>query len=296
VNISAINVTHEHLLAVLHTESRRFPAGSTVRVLDAGCGDGQLISYLARAFPLINRHVTLELYGFDVIGPGVQRERFLHKAAETLTEVVPDVPWPQRLASIGAEDDWPYEDGFFHVVLSNQVVEHVDNPQHFLRQIHRCLGWGGFSAHLFPLKHVIVEGHLLLPFVHRFTDYEIMRSYIAGLSRFGLGKFRRHRAATAISLERFAERHADYMTWYTHYLTYGDALRLGKRHGFRPSFKYTRELYTRKLRSLWSSRRAFEYRRRRSSFGDWLSVMVLRHVASVTLFLEKVETYRRQPR
>jgi SAM-dependent methyltransferase len=294
VNVPAINVTHEHLLAVLHTESRRFPAGSTVRVLDAGCGDGQLLSYLARAFPLINRDVTLELYGFDVIGPGVQRGSFGQKAVEALTQMVPDVPWSQRLAWIAAEDDWPFEDGFFHVVLSNQVMEHVHDPQHFLRQVHRCLGWGGFSAHLFPLKHVILEGHLLLPFVHRFTDYEIMRGYIAGLSRLGLGKFRRHRAATAISLERFAERHADYMTWYTHYLTYGDALRLGKRNGFRPSFKYTRELYGRKLRSLWSSRRAFEYRRQRSSLVDWLSVMALRYVAGVTLFLEKAETYRRQ--
>lgn len=294
MNISAVNVTHEHLLAVLHTESRRFPAGSTVRVLDAGCGDGQLISYLARAFPLVNRDVTLELYGFDVMGPGVQRDSFLQKTVAALSQAVPGVPWPQRLASIAEGDDWPFEDDFFHVVLSNQVMEHVRDPQHFLRQIHRCLGWGGFSAHLFPLKHAILEGHLLLPFVHRFTDYEVMRSYITALSRLGLGKFRRHRSATGISLERFAERHADYMTWYTHYLTYGDALRLGKRNGFRPSFKYTRELYGRKLRSFWSSRRAFEYQRRRSGLADWLSVMALRYVASVTLFLEKAETYRRQ--
>ena len=45
----AKSITHEHLLSVVHTEmSVRCVSDSVVRLLDAGCGDGELIIYLAK--------------------------------------------------------------------------------------------------------------------------------------------------------------------------------------------------------------------------------------------------------
>jgi len=47
--------THRHLLAALLTEARaRFPEGVTVRVLDAGCGNGHLIADLHRALAALD--------------------------------------------------------------------------------------------------------------------------------------------------------------------------------------------------------------------------------------------------
>jgi SAM-dependent methyltransferase len=292
-SIRASSLTHEHLLAVLHTETGRYPPATTIRVLDAGCGNGRLLAYLSEAFPLLNGDVTLELYGFDIVGPGVQRGAFVQATVDALRQSQPSVPWAERVVGISADEPWPYPEEFFDVVLSNQVLEHVSDHDHFFDQVFRTLRWGGFSVHLFPLKHYIYEGHLHLPFVHRITDFQVLRNYIATLSVLGLGKYREHRKRTGITLARFAERHADYMNWFTNYLSYGEALRLGKRHGFRTSFKYTREFYTRKLKSLWSSKRGLTYRVERSSVLDWISVTLLRYVSGVTLFLEKAETYRR---
>src|SRR5690349_4524150 len=85
----ASSVTHDHLLAVLATESAALAPGSTFRVLDVGCGDGKLLALLARGYPLLRPGVTLELYGFDVAEPGVQRAGFLARAVAELQSGVP---------------------------------------------------------------------------------------------------------------------------------------------------------------------------------------------------------------
>jgi len=235
---------------------------------------------------------SIELYGFDILGPGVQKQAFLDRTVERLAIGAPGVPWERRIAWIRPDEAWPYPEGFFHAVVSNQVLEHVRDHGHFFTQLFRTLAWGGFSAHLFPLKHCVYEGHVHLPFAHRIGDHELLQSYIATLSAIGLGKYRVHRRATGISLERSAERDADYLRRYTNYLTHREILRLAKRHGLRASFKYSREFYTQKLRAMCSLPQRQTYERRRSSMADWISVLGLRYLSSVTLFLEKVDAFR----
>jgi SAM-dependent methyltransferase len=266
-------------------------SGSVVRLLDAGCGDGELILYLAKNLPLLNESLNFEIYGFDVSNHGVQKESFLYKTIANLEGQIPELSWRERISYISVGETWCYPDEFFDVIISNQVLEHVNDHELFFSEIYRTLQEDGFSVHLFPLKHYIYEGHLLLPFVHRIKNYSILFSYIKCLSLLGMGKFKGHKKSTGITLQMYAERHADYMHYFTNYISYKDALWLAKKYKMRISFKYTHEFYVRKALSMISIRSGYKYKRNRSSIIDWISLMILRYISSVTLFLEKRETY-----
>lgn len=287
----ARSITHEHLLGVVATELERRPSGAPVRILDVGCGDGALIEYLVRRLPSASQGRAFEIHGFDVRDHGVQADGFMDATLASLRAAHPDVPWAERITSIRQADSWPYDDGSFDVVLSNQVMEHVHDHDRFFAEMRRVLRDGGYAAHLYPLKHYIWEGHLHLPLVHRIQHFELLRASIRALSRLGLGTYALHRREYGMDLETFSERHADYMLHYTNYLTYGEVLRLAKRHGLRPGFRYTKEFYVLKLRSLAGRLPRVRYRQQ-AAIMEWLSVMALRYVSSITLFLEKRETYR----
>jgi SAM-dependent methyltransferase len=287
-----ISVTHEHLLSILNTEARCSSDAPRFRILDAGCGDGVLLAYLASKLPLLIPNASFELHGFDVDDHGVQTADFLKSTIHTLTQRIPNVKWGERIVSVSSWKKWPYEDGFFDFIISNQVVEHVKDHDHFFSEIGRTLANGGRSVHVFPLKNYILESHLGLPWVHRIRNYDFLRGYIRALSRLHLGKFPYHRRTWGRSLEQYSEIHADYMHYFTNYIAYGRALELGKNHNLRASFKYTRELYLRKLFSILRMPCRFEYRRRETGFLDMALLWILRYVSIVTLYLEKKEVYR----
>ena len=288
----AESLTHQHVLAVVNTETRRRLPAALVRVLDLGCGDGRLLSYLAANLPILQPDVRFELYGLDVNDCAVQDPGFLNGALALLQERVPSEDWEGRLIGLSMTEAWPFEDDYFDAIVSNQVFEHVGDHAFVLGQIARTLRTGGFSVHLFPLVHYAYEGHLHLPFVHRIRDYDLLRAYIRVLSRLGLGKFPAHRLATGISVEEYSERHADYMHYQTNYLTYTEALTLAKRARLRGSLRYTKEFYAAKLRSLLNRTPLYEYEMKRSALVDWSAAKLLRYVSSVTLCLDKSDTYR----
>ncbi len=256
------------------SESRRFQG--VVRVLDAGCGSGLLMEYLRAALPVLRPEISWEVWGFDVSDHGS-----VNKDATG-----------DRIRRISIHDPWPFDPESIHVVVSNQVLEHVADPVFFLRQLHGVLKPGGFAAHLFPLKHYVWEGHLHLPFVHRVRNADLRRSYIRLLSRLGLGRFPDHHRALGVDLDGFAQQHSDFIVFFTRYITYREAIELAAGAGLRASFRYTREYYTREMRKIIGRPVAFDYHTERSAVADWLSIMALRYVAGVTWFLEKENTHR----
>lgn len=287
----AKSITHQHLLSVVNTQWRQNPSGQALRLLDLGCGDGSLLAYLTRSLPQLNPEMRLELYGFDVHDHGVQQEGFLDQTIAALQSRLPSIPWVERIAAIAATDPWPYPDDFFDVILSNQVLEHVADHDHLFAQTHRTLRTDGYAVHLFPLRHYLYEGHLLLPLAHRIADYDLLRGYIAWMSRLGLGKYRAHRRASGVSLAEYAERHADYLHHFTNYLSHAAVLALGKRHRLRASFRYTREFYTAKLRALTGLTPRYAYATQRSALVDRISLFFCQYISGVTLLLIKRQTY-----
>jgi SAM-dependent methyltransferase len=94
------------------------------RVLDLGCGDGELTARVAAAVG------TKEVYGVDV------NEESLEKAkARGIITVKHDLN----------KFPYPFETNTFDVVVSNQVIEHLYYPIRFLREVYRILKPGGYA-------------------------------------------------------------------------------------------------------------------------------------------------------
>ena len=204
------SLTHQHLFACLN--SLLSASADSVRILDAGCGDGRLMSFVYRAVKSVRPNIDIELHGFDVVDHGVQVEGFLGSTLATLFSDIPGVPWTDQIKPQYLNDPWQFQDGYFDFVLSNQVLEHVHNKPFFFQESCRVLRNGGYAIHLAPLIHYVLEGHLYLPWVHRIRSHDLLLAYISLMSRIGLGKFRNFNKLTGISREDFSRKHADYIT------------------------------------------------------------------------------------
>jgi SAM-dependent methyltransferase len=280
----ALSVTHQHLLSLVVTELGRPRSDTPLRVLDAGCGDGLLLDYLAQCLQRIFAGTSFEFYGFDVSDHGVQLPDYFRQTVTTLTGKHPDKPWRDRLALISTRDPWPWPADFFDIVVSNQVLEHVHDPGHFLSELRRTLRPDGFSAHLFPLRHVLVEPHLHLPLVHWIGDRSAARRYVRLLTRLGLGA----RSRGTESVPSFAARQATYLAENVNYLTSTEILELAAANGLRGSFRYTLDLYLAKLRAVFRQAPVLRYRGGAGRAGG-TALALLKHVAMVTLVLSPGE-------
>ena len=289
----ALSLTHQHLLSVVNTELalRCPPEGRPVTILDAGCGDGLLLEFLAKALPVCWPKLSFELFGFDVSDHGVQRLGFLNDTVERLASSSPSQPWGERIALISDRASWPYDSETFDVVLSNQVVEHVFDHNLFFSEIARVLRPGGFSVHLFPLGHCIREPHLHIPLVHWLRSPEALTGCIKICSLLGIGKFRRIRRedGSFYTLDDYSRRHADYIIRNTNYLTQSKLFDLLKPTRLHASLRYSRYYYTSKLRSLAGCRPSVFYGSPHALSSA--AVILLRYIASVTLLLSRDESY-----
>jgi len=291
----ATSITHVHLRACLKTELSKQASPSAqegrTRILDAGCGNGTLLSYLQGCLEAENRADAFELFGFDVADHGVQGAGFMDRTQALLSEQWASIDWAQRLRVIDASQSWPFDSGQFDAVVSNQVLEHVHDHKHFFSECWRVLKDGGVSFHLFPLKHYIYEGHLNLPWVHRIRSHDLRTAYISLLSRIGLGKFSEAHRKTGVALADFAAAHADYMAFWTNYLSESEMLDCARSVGFRASFRYTPEFYEQKLRRVLARETKDLYEDSSRSLWDSTATKLLRYVSSVTLTLIKKNAY-----
>ena len=105
---------------------RHLAPGPGVRVLDAGCGRGEVLLACARA--------GAQVAGIDYSEAAVEISR------ETVAEV------PGADVRQGDITRLPWEDASFDRVLSGDVIEHLDPPdgERMLREAHRVLRPGGW--------------------------------------------------------------------------------------------------------------------------------------------------------
>jgi 2-polyprenyl-3-methyl-5-hydroxy-6-metoxy-1,4-benzoquinol methylase len=106
-------------------ERRALSLGETsalpsLRVLDAGCGEGQLTAAIADA--------GYRVLGVDVAEEPLRRARSRHADLE-LRRVEPD-------------GDWPLADASFDVVWSGETIEHVADTARWLSELRRVMRSG----------------------------------------------------------------------------------------------------------------------------------------------------------
>ena len=104
--------------------SRMVPASGVSRLLDAGCGTGELSGNL------VNR-------GFNVIALDLGFES-IHRAHAKYSKENINIPFVQ-----GDVYRLPYKDGCFDAVVISEILEHLEKPQDALREAARILRPGG---------------------------------------------------------------------------------------------------------------------------------------------------------
>ena len=152
-------------------ESARRMAGGG-RVLDYGCRRGNVVAEGLKS--------GLDVFGAEVFYGGGHGDR-------------------ERAAELGLLQDrifeikngcTPFADGFFSLVVHNQVFEHVPDLRGTLREIRRILAPGGAMLSIFPSREVVREGHCGVPLAHRFARSPRLRyAWLLSARMCGLGTF-----------------------------------------------------------------------------------------------------------
>ena len=284
---TSASATHQHLLNVVLAEIGPDGAGDALRLLDAGCGDGLLLAFLARSLAHHRPRLAVHLHGFDVHDHGVQPRDYFRRTLERLQTQVPGPPWAQRLALISDREAWPWPAGSFDMVVSNQVLEHVRDHHHFMTQLCRVLRPGGVSVHVFPSRHCWIEPHLHMPFAHRIGSPLASARYIEWASRLGFG---RHDPALETRRD-YAHRHADYLARNVNYKTVQALQALAQACGLEADFGHTAGLFTTKLRMLLGRPPGAAHVSLRGSTTSLpRATLPFRWLSSVTLLLRRPDT------
>ncbi len=282
VRVLTPTISQRHLAVLLNTMLKRKGLPSTVRVLDMGCGDAHLLAYLAQTLPGQNPDHQFEFCGFEVGDIGCQADDYLTRTVEFLNEHAPGHQWNEHVAVFSASDRWPYQDASFDVILSNQVLEHVQDHALVFGEIRRCLAPDGVSIHLFPLHETIYEVHAHMPFVHWIREPGRRGKLMYLFAKLG---FRRKYEEEMHfrgwkNLEEFAATYSDVLGSMTNYKSSKQITELAERAAFRVEFSYTKDFFSTKLLSM--------IRRTPNRYGsptwiDGAAFAVLKRLASVTL-------------
>src|SRR5262245_32205820 len=139
---------------------KQFPNWPAFKVLDFGCGHGEGVELM--------REEGIQCYGADVFYEGDLYEDVFRS----------DLFQRQVIRRIGKDWKIPFVDGFFDLVFSNQVMEHIEYKDMALRELGRVTRVDGVILLKFPTQETIFEGHICLPFVHWFPKGRLRRSYV----------------------------------------------------------------------------------------------------------------------
>jgi SAM-dependent methyltransferase len=180
-----MDVTNRFVLDFARRYAREHP---DAHILDFGCGAGVLVDAGLAA--------GLAISGADVFYSGAEtrpRGGAIHEIHG------------------GA---LPFPDASFGLVVNNQVMEHVEDLNATLREIHRVLAPGGEVLSVFPSRDVFREGHIGIPFSHWFPrDSRVRFYYTWTLRALGFGTWK-EQAPTA---QQWAIDKLRWIDLYTHY-------------------------------------------------------------------------------
>lgn len=112
------------------------------RILDFGCGAGRTVYSL------------LDADYANAIGYDIRDYLDLRCPADRARFFIAE-PGVNKL---------PFEDNSLDLIISEQVLEHIQDQALLLREMHRVLRPGGIALHEFPARYRLIEPHIYVPF------------------------------------------------------------------------------------------------------------------------------------
>ncbi|WP_292975963.1 class I SAM-dependent methyltransferase [Mycobacterium sp.] len=191
---------------------RRGTDRAALRILDVGCGRGDTVAWLCAE-------------GFDAHGTDVRTD-YIDRGREYLTRIGAD---PVRLQPMNPDFTYPFADGMFDVVLSDQVLEHVADLGAFATEVARVSARGAGGLHIWDAKWRPVESHLRAPIVHWLPKGPLRRAGVTAALRFGLAA----PYFTDYALRERAEIFGRFSEDETFYRSVRASIKTMQRHGLR---------------------------------------------------------------
>ncbi len=250
----SISITHRHMLSIINTilkNEKVFAGQKTIRILDAGCGNGKMLYYLHKFLPLFNTDKQFLIYGYDLTDHGVQQTDYVKKTFAFLYENNPEIEWNDRIKIIKSSDNWPFSNQTFDFVVSNQVLEHVWDHNHFFMEQARVTNVKGFSIHIFPVKEVIIDGHIFLPSVHKLNSWDSIYKKVKFYSGLGLNIiYNREKQIYNYDIDHFSRVWADKIYHFCNYQTFKELSKSAKKNHLCITTRYTFNYYKRKFQEI----------------------------------------------
>lgn len=286
-----VSVTHAHIAHVVAAELSLRNSPDELRVLDVGCGNGQLLLALHRHLPGLTHH-SFHLSGFDVSDARVQRSDFFAATRALLSQEAPDIDWSERLQLTTSDAPWPCADNSVDVVVTNQVLEHVRDLDHYMDELARVLKPGGFNINLFPTSNLFFEGHVGAPGAHHIASDDIRRSYLTCFARLGLAKLGPMRRTKGLSAEEYGETRSEYVASQTVYRSFRQLAQAAHLRNLSASYRWTPQFFGLKLGYMLRCEAEWIYRRgRMSSLFEFASFPFFSAASSVTITFQNTKPY-----
>lgn len=162
--------------------------GKAKRVIDLGCGDGHVTCRLKEMLR------ADEVYGLDI-----DREKLFAAKERGIKTHRLDLN----------QDKLPFQEGYFDLACSLEVVEHLFNPDNMLNEVHRVLSRGGWLLISTP-NLASWANRISLLLGYQPYNVEVSTEIVAGVP-YARGVFRRPaghvRAFTFRALKQLLEHH-----------------------------------------------------------------------------------------
>lgn len=188
---------------------------SDINILDWGCGRGISV-------------FKLREQGFNALGLEID-ETTLHNGFEVFKANGIN---PSSILFHGDHID-EIHDNYFHIIFSEQVIEHVSDLSMFVREQSRLTLKGGIGIHKFPGGKCITEPHLKIPLVHWLPKNRMRKIFIAIMLKSGRGPdINKWPHAQEKSFGEICDIYYQYLNEKTHYRDIHDIMSEYKRNGF----------------------------------------------------------------
>ena len=111
-------------------------------------------------------------------------------------------------------------------------------------------------------------------------------------SKLGMGKFNAYHKKYGHDLDQFTQEFSDYFSRLVHYINHKEISEISGNHNLRLSYRYTANLLSNFLRSIFKIKIKYEYGFKDNLVTGLLYMSLFKYFLSITLLLDKEESLR----